>query len=94
MVLNGYQVLIVGLLLCVAWHIYDEWIVKVPLTDFGMASVERILKWERAEFRNQILKRGWMTRAQWQQLNRSQLKTIDDELKRRQQLLDSDAKSK
>lgn len=41
---------------------------RIPLNDYGMDNVERVLKRESDEYRTRVLNRGWMTQKEWTQL--------------------------
>lgn len=65
------------------WWYWDAHVKKVPLAEFGMDSVQRVLKFEPSHVRSDILKRGWMTSAEWLAINKRQVKAIEAELRRR-----------
>jgi acyl carrier protein phosphodiesterase len=64
------------------WN-WNERARRIPLEEFGLDAVKRVLRWESDRKRREILVRGWMTRHEWTQLNKRQLQAIQDELKRR-----------
>jgi hypothetical protein len=43
---------------------------KIPLIDYGMENVERVLKMESEEYRNRVLQRGWITNKEWARLQK------------------------
>jgi len=55
----------------------------VPLAEFGMETVQRVLKFESDQRREEIWERGWLTRAEWRAINKRQLSAMDAELRRR-----------
>lgn len=55
----------------------------VPLSDFGFENVQRVLRWESDDLREQIWARGWLTRSQWRQLLKRQQLRMDLEIARR-----------
>lgn len=78
----GALALIITGLIATAWY-WNERVRRVPLEDFGMAAVKRVLRWETDEQRRVILERGWMTSHEWTSMNQRQAAMIDAELKRR-----------
>ncbi|HGM5391991.1 hypothetical protein [Serratia ureilytica] len=67
----------------VTYIIWDRYFRIFPLSYFGIENVQRIAKWESPEWRERIFSRGGMTSHEWLQVNKRQLKAIDDELRRR-----------
>lgn len=67
----------------VGWWHWENHTKKIPLKEFGLGAVQRVLKFEPERIRNEILKRGWLTRAQWMDINTRQVKAIETELSRR-----------
>ena len=45
--------------------VHAQFFDRLPLSDFGLKTVEKALLGEPAEVRESILARGWMTRHQW-----------------------------
>lgn len=43
---------------------------RIPLNDYGIENVERVLKLESDEYRAQVLQRGWMTNKEWNKLQK------------------------
>ena len=43
---------------------------RIPLRDYGMENVERVLKMESDEYRSRILHRGWITNKEWGKLQK------------------------
>ena len=43
---------------------------RIPLIDFGIENVERVLKMESAEYRSRVLNRGWITNKEWARLQK------------------------
>ena len=43
---------------------------RIPLTDYGIEKVERVLKMESDEYRIRILHRGWLTNKEWAKLQK------------------------
>lgn len=74
--------LIITGLIAAIWY-WDERVRRVPLEDFGMDAVMRVLSWEPDDRRQQILRRGWMTSHEWISMNQRQAEAINAELKRR-----------
>jgi len=64
------------------WY-WNERVRRVPLAEFGMDDVARVLKWEPEAVRRSILDRGWMTSQEWMNMNERQAHAIDEELRRR-----------
>lgn len=56
---------------------------KVPLAEFGIESVQRVLRFEHQDYRETVWKRGWMTSHEWTVLNKKQIAEISAEIKRR-----------
>lgn len=56
---------------------------RIPLAEFGIENVQRVLRWETDARREAIWRRGWMTSHEWDSINARQLATIDAELNRR-----------
>lgn len=56
---------------------------RVPLEDFGLDLVRRVLRFEPPTVRERILQRGWMTSGEWESMNRRQLAALEDDLRRR-----------
>ncbi len=67
----------------VAWWYWDSHVKHIPLAEFGMEAVHRVLKLEDSHTRTMILNRGWMTSAEWLAMNERQVKAIEAELRRR-----------
>lgn len=63
--------------------IWNGWFRKIPLADFGIERVQRVLRFAAPEYREKIWKRGWMTSDEWTALNKVQIAQINAELKRR-----------
>lgn len=63
--------------------IWERYFRIFPLSYFGIENVQRIAKWENEEWRERVFSRGGMTSYEWFQVNKKQLKAIDDELRRR-----------
>ncbi|WP_374258782.1 hypothetical protein [Aquabacterium sp.] len=78
----GAIALIITGLIAALWY-WNECIRRVPLEDFGLDNVKRVLRWESDARRQEILVRGWMTSHDWTSMNRNQMAAIDAELKRR-----------
>ena len=66
-----------------AWWYWDTHVKHVPLSEFGIENVHRLLKFETSNNRMMILNRGWMTSAEWLAMTRRQVKAIEAELRRR-----------
>lgn len=64
------------------WWLWDDFR-KVPLKEFDIEAVQRILSFENSDYRIAVWKRGWMTRNEWRNLNKKQIVDIAAELKRR-----------
>ena len=64
------------------WY-WNERVRRVPLEEFGLEAVNRVLRWEADGRRAAILSRGWMTSYEWTEMNKRQLKTIEAEMDRR-----------
>ncbi len=64
------------------WWLWDDFR-KVPLKEFGIVTMQRILSFENSDYRIAVWKRGWMTRYEWRSLNKKQIVEITAELKRR-----------
>jgi len=73
---------IVTCLMGVVWY-WNERVRRVPLDEFGLEAVNRVLRFEPDSKRREILARGWMTSHEWTELNRRQIDAINLELKRR-----------
>lgn len=73
---------ILGIAIAGIWY-WNERFRRVPLAEFGMEAVERVLKWEPEARRKMILERGWLTSHEWMTMNRRQLAAIAAEMKRR-----------
>lgn len=43
---------------------------RIPLIDFGIENVERVLKLESDGYRNRVLHRGWLTNKEWARLQK------------------------
>ena len=67
----------------VGWWHWENHAKKRPLQEFGMESVQRVLKFEPEHVQKEILNRGWLTRAEWLDMTGRQLKAIEAELRRR-----------
>lgn len=63
----------------VGWWHWENNVKQVPLKEFGLEDVKRVLTFEPESVKNSVLKRGWMTRAQWVQMNKAQLVEIAKE---------------
>lgn len=74
-------IIVTGLIGAV-WY-WNERVRRVPLEEFGLEDVNRVLRWEPDSKRREILARGWMTSHEWTELNRRQIDAINLELKRR-----------
>lgn len=78
-----YLSLVIAVVLALGgWWIWDDFR-KVPLKEFGIEAMQRMLSFEPAEYRIAVWKRGWMTRNEWRSLNKKQIVEITAELKRR-----------
>jgi hypothetical protein len=55
---------------------------RIPLQDFGMDNVERILNLESEQVRDRILQRGWMTNNEWAKLLRKHPSALQESAKR------------
>lgn len=55
---------------------------RIPIAEFGLNDVHRVLRFEAPEYRNRVLLRGWMTRGEWQQVLQRQHAAIADEQRR------------
>jgi hypothetical protein len=64
------------------WWLWDDY-QKVPLKEFGIEAMQRVLSFEPANYRIEVWKRGWMSRNEWRSLNKKQIVEITAELKRR-----------
>ena len=64
------------------WY-WNERLRPVPLEEFGLEAVTRVLRWEPDSRRREILARGWMTSHEWTEMNRRHIAAINLELKRR-----------
>lgn len=71
------------LVLCAVWWVWDDRLRKVPLEEFGIETVQRVLRFETSEYREKVWTRGWMTRKEWRDLLTRQNEKISAELKRR-----------
>lgn len=67
----------------VGWWHWEDHVKQVPLEEFGLETVKRVLSYESEAVQASIRQRGSMTRAQWVQMNKAQLEVIDKELARR-----------
>lgn len=74
--------IIVTALTGAVWY-WNERVRRVPLEEFGLENVNRVLRWEPENRRRDILRRGWMTSHEWINLNRRQIEAINLELSRR-----------
>lgn len=74
--------LVVTGLLFAVWF-WNERVRRVPLEEFGLDNVNRVLRFESDSRRKEILVRGWMTSYEWTELNKRQMQAIEAELKRR-----------
>jgi hypothetical protein len=63
------------------WY-WNERVRRVPLEEFGLEAVNRVLRWETDGRRAAILSRGWMTSHEWTEMNKRQLKAIEAEMER------------
>lgn len=78
--------LLIGLITLLAgagWWAWNRWFRRVPLNEFGIERVQRVLRFEHPDFRDAVWKRGWMTSHEWAALNKKQIDQISAELKRR-----------
>ncbi|WP_457805854.1 hypothetical protein [Stenotrophomonas maltophilia] len=66
----------------VIWY-WNERARRIPIEEFGLDAVKRVLRLESDSQRRKILVRGWMTRHEWTQMNKRQREAIHAELKRR-----------
>lgn len=64
------------------WY-WNERIRKIPLAEFGIERVQRVLRWEPDEVREAISQRGWMTSYEWTLINQRQQAAIEAEIARR-----------
>jgi hypothetical protein len=64
------------------WY-WNERVRRVPLEEFGLEAVHRVLQYESNSRRRAILARGWMTSHEWIRMNERQVEEIYAELKRR-----------
>ena len=78
-----WAILGISAIAIVGMGIWYERFRRVPLAEFGMEAVERVLKWEPEARRKMILERGWLTSHEWMTMNRRQLAAIAAEMKRR-----------
>ena len=62
-------VIIVIVIILMLWG-WSTVLRRVPLIDFGMENVERILNEESEDYRNIVLKRGWITNKEWTKLQK------------------------
>lgn len=83
MEISPYLIGVLSILIGAGWWIWDGWFRRIPLTDFGVEAVQRVLKWESDSFREMVWARGWMTSHEWIKLNKQQIRAISEELKRR-----------
>lgn len=67
----------------VGWWHWENHVKQHPLKDFGMEDVQRALRFEPEPVRKQILTRGWMTNAEWLDMNNRHVEAIEAELRRR-----------
>jgi hypothetical protein len=75
--------LALSLLAVAGAQIWNGWFRKIPLADFGIERVQRVLRFADPDYRETIWKRGWMTSHEWTVLNKVQIAQINAELKRR-----------
>lgn len=67
----------------VGWWHWENNVKQVPLKEFGLDAVKRVLSFESEAVQKAILKRGSMSRAQWVQMNKTQLVEIAKEQDKR-----------
>ena len=53
-----------------AYLIWDDHIRRIPLSEFGIEAVQRIGSLKPPEWRDRVWQRGWMTFAEWREVNR------------------------
>ena len=75
-------ILLVGLSIAF-WIIWGDYFEKMPLSYYGLDVVKKVITYEPVEYQEMVLKRGWITRREWMNLNEKQIKEITAELKRR-----------
>ncbi len=68
----------------VGWWHWENNVRQVPLKEFGLEAVNRVLAFESKSVRKSIFNRDSVTRVQWVQLNKAQLKAIEEELAKRE----------
>lgn len=68
----------------VGWWHWENNVKQIPLKEFGPDEVKRVLSFEPKSVQNAILNRGSMTRVVWGQMVSSQLKSIKEELAKRE----------
>ncbi|HSI44088.1 MAG TPA: hypothetical protein VK949_07060 [Methylotenera sp.] len=69
-------IIIVILISVILWG-WSTVLRRIPLNDYGMENVERVLKLESDEYRTQVLQRGWMTNKEWNKLQKKHQATLD-----------------
>ena len=62
-------IIIVVIVIVMLWG-WSTALRRIPLRDYGMENVERVLKMESDEYRSLILHRGWMTNKEWAKLQK------------------------
>jgi hypothetical protein len=62
-------IIIVILISVILWG-WSTVLRRIPLNDYGLENVERVLKLESDEYRAQVLQRGWMTHKEWNKLQK------------------------
>lgn len=72
-----------GVVLVIGVWFWNERVRRWPLATFGIDNGQRVLRWESAELREAVWRRGWMTSHEWLTLNRRQLVKIEAEIARR-----------
>lgn len=72
-----------SLLVVAGMWVWNGWFRKIPLAEFGIERVQRVLRFEHPDYRDTVWKRGWMTSHEWTALNKKQIDEINAEMKRR-----------
>lgn len=72
-----------GLISLVALICWNNYIRRVPLAEFDIDAVQRVLKYESESYRDMIWQRGWMTSHEWISINKRQIAAIEAEMRRR-----------
>lgn len=70
-------------ILAAAIWFWNGWLRRIPLAEFGVENVQRVLRFELPDYRDAVWKRGWMTSHEWIVLNKRQITEMSAELKRR-----------